>query len=366
MFNEWQQNQPVHMMCADKWHETADTVSIKLNVPSQPVSYAFKPGQFVSLGVEINGKTEYRAYSLSSVPDDDSLQLTIKRVDGGVVSNHILDNLNIGDRVSVLKPVGEFNCVDFPPKANIDEPPKVLLISAGCGITPVYSMAKYWLQHQHHSQQGVDIEFLHVAKDTAHTIYFDQLEKLHANHETFSLKLLLKNAGDTLHPQGRLSQAWLTTLVPDLHSRSVYLCGPVAFMADVRSYLEAEHVDMTHFHEESFIPSLHKPMPNHAPENVSEEAIRDLAGSGVRVHIPAFGQTVEAQLGATLADVLEDAGLPIIVACRSGICGSCKCKVTSGNTQSTSFETLSAEDIEQGYVLACSSVIQSNVDIHLG
>ncbi|PMN88411.1 hybrid-cluster NAD(P)-dependent oxidoreductase [Enterovibrio norvegicus] len=361
MFSAWQQNQPIQMVCKDKWHETPDTVSIKLNVPSQPTHYTFKPGQFVSLGIEIEGKTEYRAYSLSSVPGDDCLQLTIKRVDNGRVSNHIVDHLDIGGRVSVLKPAGEFNCEDCPPKTDDDNKPRVLLISAGCGITPVYSMAKFWLQTRH----DLDIVFLHVAKDTAHTIYLDQLETLNALHNNFSLKLLLKDAGDTLHPQGRLSPSWLKKLVPDLQFRSVYLCGPVSFMADVRSYLAAEGVDMTHFHEESFTPSIDNMKPHTMQEKPNEKSVVSSSETGVHVHIPAFGLTVETQRGETLADVLEGAGLPIIVACRSGICGSCKCKVSNGQVTSTSQETLTEEEIAQGYVLACSSTLSGDIDIDL-
>ncbi|MDD1793246.1 hybrid-cluster NAD(P)-dependent oxidoreductase [Enterovibrio sp. ZSDZ42] len=361
MFNAWQQHQAVQMTCMDKWQETPDTVSIKLTVPSQPTTYTFKPGQFVSLGAEINGKTQYRAYSLSSVPGEDHLQLTIKRVDNGLVSNHIVDHLNIGDTVSVLKPAGEFNCIDFPPKKNLGEKTKVLLVSAGCGITPVYSMATFWLQ----TQQDIEIDFLHVAKDKAQTIYLDQLETLNALHDNFSLKLLLKESGDAPHPQGRLNQAWLTQLVPDIHSRSVYLCGPASFMTDVRSYLVAEGVNLAHFHEESFSPSDENVIPRFAPENSGEHTDTAPAESGVQVHIPAFGQTVETQLGQTLADVLEDAGLPIIVACRSGVCGSCKCKVSAGHVASTSQETLTEEEIAQGYVLACSSTLSGDINIEL-
>ncbi|HAH03582.1 MAG TPA: hybrid-cluster NAD(P)-dependent oxidoreductase, partial [Vibrio sp.] len=77
------------------------------------------------------------------------------------------------------------------------------------------------------------------------------------------------------------------------------------------------------------------------------------SNSAVKVFVPAFGAEVEAEAGTPLADSLEKAGVPIIIACRSGICGSCKCKVTKGSVESSSQETLTPEQIEQGYVLAC-------------
>lgn len=134
MFFEWQGSQTVTLRCVDKYHETADAVSLKLADLSESLLFEFKAGQFINLGVEIDGKMEFRAYSLSSLSGDDCLQLTIKRVDGGKVSNYIIDKLLIGDTVQALPPTGDFNCIDHPPIA-INGRKKALLISAGCGIT---------------------------------------------------------------------------------------------------------------------------------------------------------------------------------------------------------------------------------------
>jgi NADH oxidoreductase Hcr len=79
-----------------------------------------------------------------------------------------------------------------------------------------------------------------------------------------------------------------------------------------------------------------------------------------------FAQTIDAKRGQVWADVLEGAGLPLIVACRSGLCGSCKCQVRHGSVISSSQETLSAQEIEQGFVLACSSQIESDLEVTLG
>lgn len=171
MFFEWQGSQPVTLRCVDKYHETADAVSLKLADLSESLLFEFKAGQFINLGIEIDGKMEFRAYSLSSLSGDDCLQLTIKRVDGGKVSNYIIDKLLIGDTVQALPPTGDFNCVDHPP-ITLEGKKKALLISAGCGITPVFAMTKQWLSND----QEVDIEFLHIARSQPETIYFDLLE----------------------------------------------------------------------------------------------------------------------------------------------------------------------------------------------
>lgn len=347
MFFEWQGNQPVTLRCMDKYFETHDTVSLILADLSESLLFEFKAGQFINLGVEVDNKMEYRAYSLSSLPGADHLQLTVKRVDGGKVSNFIIDKLLIGDTVQALPPAGEFNCIDHPPKVHQGQK-KALLVSAGCGITPVFAMTKHWLN----DEQDVDIEFLHIARSQQETIYFDLLETYNSVYPGFKLKLLLKNRGEALHPEGRLDAHWLQRLVPDFKDRTVYLCGPNQFMLDVQGYLSELGFDMGNFYQESFTPVASE------PSEVSSES--------ASIYVPGFAQTIKAQKGEVLADALENADLPLIVACRSGICGSCKCKVNKGDVSSTSHETLTPEEIEQGYVLACSSTIESDLEVQIG
>ncbi|KPA53191.1 oxidoreductase [Photobacterium leiognathi subsp. mandapamensis] len=343
----WLNNQAVKLTCCDKWHETEDTISIKLACTDENHLAKFKPGQFVNIGINLDGKMEYRAYSLSSTPFDTDLQLTIKRVEGGRVSNFLIDQFQIGDSVMVLPPAGEFNSVDHPPQHN-----KALCISAGCGITPVYSMATTWLNHNPHC----DVHFLHIARSPAHTIFFNELEQLNREHERFSLSLLLKDKQHTSYPQGRLDQTWLETLVPDLHERTVYLCGPTQFMEDVKGYLTHLDFDMSHFHAESFTPTADT---QHAQRDTEQPQT-------VTLTVPSFNTAVAIESGSNIADVLEAQGVPLIIACRSGICGSCKCKATPNSTRSTSQATLTADEIEQGYILACSSQIISDSEISLG
>lgn len=342
-------NSPLLLRCTSKWCETEDCVSLQLtSETSQP--FNFKPGQFVTIGIEIAGKVHYRAYSISSIPGETHLQLTVKRVPQGLVSNYIVDELTVGDSVQCLAPAGDFNSVDCAP---LGDTQKVLLISAGCGITPVYSMAKQWLAQK----SDIEIDFLHIAKSTQHTIYFEQLQQLAKANTNFQLKLLLKDAGESDFPQGRLNLDWLNSLVGDLNQRDVYLCGPNQFMLDVKQYLEQSGFDMQRFYQESFTPAESEPQQNES-EGVTQNSV-------VQIALPAFDKTLEAAAGSNLADVMEQAGLPVIIACRSGICGSCKCKVTSGNVDSSSQSPLTEDEIAQGYVLACSSTLNSDIAIEL-
>ncbi|MBY6198363.1 hybrid-cluster NAD(P)-dependent oxidoreductase [Vibrio hangzhouensis] len=336
----WSQSDSVELTCTSKWFETPDSVSFELSSSNEGTQFNFKPGQFSSLGFDINGSKAYRAYSISSVPGGRSLKFTVKRVAGGLVSNHIVENLEVGAKVDAQAPLGNFNNIDCTPKS------KVLMVSAGCGITPVMSMVDHWLQ----DKTPIDIEFLHLAKSKQDTIYYDRLIELDSKVTNFTLKMLLEDNTGTSFPQGLISLEWLEKLVPDFHNRTVYLCGPTGFMEVVKGALEHACFDMTQFHQESFTPA---------------EAVSELTGGVVKVAVPDFAVELEADEGSLLIDALEKGGVPVIAACRSGICGSCKCKVKVGQVDSTSFETLSDEDKANGFVLACSSTIKSDVEVSL-
>lgn len=339
----WSHSEPIDFQCRQVWQETPDSVSFELSAPQGVDSIQFKPGQFASLGFEIEGQCHYRAYSISSLPGQNSLCFTVKRVINGLVSNFIVDQLAQHDSVKVLAPQGQFNSVDC------EHGSKVVLISAGCGITPVMSMAKQWLQ-----LGKVDIEFIHVARNVENTIYFEQLQQLDQQNDQFKFKLLLKEDNSLGFPTGRLSQEWLLSLCPDIATRAVFTCGPNAFMQDVEQYAGALGVDMSMFYQESF------------GQKSETEATENSAVASHRLSVPSFAIDTQIDAGATLADTLEEAGLPIIVACRSGICGSCKCRVVSGEFERHSRETLTDDELALGYVLACSTSIHSDVDIELG
>lgn len=344
--------------------ETHDSMSFTFAAADETL-FDFKPGQFVTLAVKIDNKTHYRAYSISSVPQQKQLRLTIKRVPDGLVSNWLADNLNIGDSLSALNIAGQFNSSDCKHK------PKLLLISAGCGITPVMSIAKTLLTHD----SDTDIEFLHCARDKDNVIFHDEMKTLLAQYRNFNVQLLLENsegfasfsADDSAnkktgssalsHQTGMVSSDVIQQLYPDLKERTIFLCGPVGFMKAVENIAQESDFDMANFFQESFTPAAN----NEQQDLISSGA----ATTSVMLHVPDFSVEKEVTQGSSLLEVLENNGVPIIGACRAGVCGSCKCKVTKGSVKSTSTETLTAEEIAQGYVLACSSTVEEDLAVAL-
>ncbi|AVT46570.1 FAD-binding oxidoreductase [Shewanella baltica] len=351
------------LVCVERWNETVDVVSFRFQA-GEPMKFDYKPGQFMTFVLEINGEQVCRSYTLSSSPSRPySLMVTIKRVAGGLVSNYLIDHLQPGQRVRVLPPMGQFNVVDIPAQ-------KYLFLSAGCGITPMYSMSRYLTD----TQIDADIAFVHSARSDADIIFKSSLETMANRFNAFKLSYALESAAASLlfSPKisfdiGRLTAQMLQTLVPDVAERTVYLCGPEPYMQAVKALLAELNFDMSRLHHESFA-TAEKAARNQLMQAKSSKTDENpQAGAFI---LPTFNlaigdRSTRLTQGQSLLEGIESEGLPIIAACRSGVCGACKCQVLEGETVSTSVMTLSAAEIDAGFVLACSTTLTSDVTLKL-
>lgn len=351
------------LVCIERWNETVDVVSFRFQA-GEPMKFDYKPGQFMTFVLEINGEQVCRSYTLSSSPSRPySLMVTIKRVAGGLVSNYLIDHLQPGQRVRVLPPTGQFNLVDI-------HATKYLFLSAGCGITPMYSMSRYLTD----TQIDADIAFVHSARSDADIIFKSSLETMANRFNAFKLSYALESVAASLlfSPKisfdiGRLTAQMLQTLVPDVAERTVYLCGPEPYMQAVKALLAELHFDMNRLHHESFA-TAEKVARNQLMQAKSSET--DENPQAEAFTLPTFNlaigdRSTRLTQGQSLLEGIESEGLPIIAACRSGVCGACKCQVLAGETVSTSVMTLSAAEIDAGFVLACSTTLTSDVTLKL-
>ncbi|KZK66111.1 hybrid-cluster NAD(P)-dependent oxidoreductase [Shewanella baltica] len=358
-------NGPVlsELVCVERWNETVDVVSFRFQA-GEPMKFDYKPGQFMTFVLEINGEQVCRSYTLSSSPSRPySLMVTIKRVAGGLVSNYLIDHLQPGQRVRVLPPMGQFNLVDIPAQ-------KYLFLSAGCGITPMYSMSRYLTD----TQIDADIAFVHSARSDADIIFKSSLETMANRFNAFQLSYALESAAASplFYPKisfdiGRLTAQMLQTLVPDVAERAVYLCGPEPYMQAVKALLAELNFDMSRLHHESFA-TAEKAARNQLMQAKSSETDENPQAGAFTLPIfnLAIGdRSTRLMQGQSLLEGIESEGLPIIAACRSGVCGACKCQVLEGETVSTSVMTLSAAEIDAGFVLACSTTLTSDVTLKL-
>lgn len=336
------QSQFEPLICTKRIDETADATTFEFKKLDDGL-FDYKAGQFITFEVDVAGELEYRAYSLSSTPSKpQSVAVTIKRVAGGKVSNYLLDHLQAGIALPAMSPAGEFTI------ENNAVTPDIVLMSAGSGITPCMSMARWLLD----TEQKVNIHFIYSARSEADIIMASDLALLNEQHDNFRLSFILEATGSAEFIKGSLDVHNFTQLVPEVAGKTIFTCGPTPYMQVVESLAELRGFDLDFFHKESFVPEVEAP-PEQSDNGVSYQVVA-----------PQHGKSFTITANKTLLSALEEAGVPIIGACRSGVCGACKCKVT-GNVESTSQETLTAEQIKQGYVLSCSSKATSDLVIEL-
>lgn len=341
------------LVLKNKVEETHDSMSFYFQTPSHAY-FKFKPGQFVTIKAHIKGKTFARSYSISSLPESNILQLTVKRVHGGTVSNWLLDDLKIGEELWTYGIAGDFNAIDHASK------PKTLMLSSGCGIAPIISMTDFLINSSTGTHQ-YDIMFIYRAVDAHSVIFLDRIAELQEQHPHFKACILLKSTDEKeLIPtslqviKGTLTLENLKHICLDYQERSVYLCGTSSFMKNTKQLLEQSGFDMQHFYQESFTSAGTEPVRPICVEEV------------FTVKAPKFGfENTTVEQGASLLDTLVDGNVPIIAACHTGLCGACMCKVTKGKVESSSTGPLNQRQIDEGVVLACCSTIIEDVEIDL-
>jgi ferredoxin-NADP reductase len=333
--------------------ETADAVSLLLEDPTgAPIE--FEPGQFFTLLVDIGGRTYRRAYSASSsYRDAGQLRLTIKRVEGGRVSNHINDRLAAGDIVRVLGPSGSFVCTPEPDAAR-----HLVLIGGGSGITPLMAIALAVLADEPNSR----VSLLFGNRAVHDVIYLHDLESIAAEHDRFELRQILERPpADWTGGTGRLDRD--TTIaeldrLPDCDLPATYfVCGPEPMMAAVREALESRGVAAGDIREERFSsPHLRTDAP---PPGIG-------VVQPVDIQIAGATHEVSVQPGQTLLDAGLAAGLPMPFSCAMGGCGACKVKLTDGDVSMEEPTCLTPSEKEAGYVLACVSRPCSPAKLEVG
>ncbi|WP_296255011.1 MULTISPECIES: glycine-betaine demethylase subunit GbcB [unclassified Pseudomonas] len=323
----------------------------------QPILFFFKPGQFVTLELEIEGVPIMRSYTISSAPSVPySFSITIKRVPGGKVSNWLHDTLHEGQELAVHGPVGLFNAIDFPN-------PKILYLSGGVGITPVMSMARWYYD----TNANVDMVFVHSSRSPKDIIYHRELEQMASRINNFSLHIVCEKHGlgePWAGYRGYLNQKMLELMAPDFMEREVFCCGPTPYMNAVKRLLEANGFNMAQYHEESFgatPPEARADAVEHA-EQAADAPDLDVAELH-QVEFTDTGKSIRVAPGETVHAAAAKLGLMIPKACGMGICGTCKVMKLSGEVEMEHNGGITDDDVEEGYILSCCSVPKGDVRI---
>lgn len=322
-----------------------------------PLIFFFKPGQFVTLELEIDGLQVMRSYTLSSSPSVPySFSITVKRCPGGKVSNWLHDNLKENMELAVHGPVGNFNCIDNPTE-------KALLLSGGVGVTPIMSMARWWFDT--HGQ--VDMIFAHSARRPSDIIYHRELKYIDSRTPNFNLNIICENydIGESWSGYtGFLDEHKLRLIAPDFLERTVYCCGPTPYMNAVRHMLERNGYDMSNYHEESFGSPPAGALAD--AEMEAKKALECEAGNTdelLQIEFSRTGKHAQILPGESVHSAAVKIGLHIPKGCGMGICGTCKVLKTAGEVAMKHNGGITDDDVEAGYILSCCSIPQGNLTV---
>ena len=334
---------------ADIIEETPEVKTFRL-VGEQPLLFSYQPGQFITFMMEIDGREVQRSYSMSSSPSrPHTLDVTVKRIPGGLVSNWLCDTVRLGDRLKIRGPSGKFTCFQYPSD-------KLLLIAAGSGVTPVISMARWIVD----TAATVDVKLLASFRSPPDIIFRRELEWMSARHNGLQVALTVtsswRGSEGWTGLTGRINRQMIALLAPDFQDRHIFMCGPEAFMADVRAVLRELDYDLAKLHSESFgTGRVAQGITPATPE-------LDLGGPLHQVRFTQSGLSVTTGEHVTLLELAEAHGIEIDYSCRSGNCGECMVKCRGAVALDRGCE-ISADEQAKGWVYACSSRARSDLEI---
>lgn len=288
-----------------------------------------QPGQYLRVGVIVNGVHHWRAYSLTSEPSDDFISITPKLVPEGKVSPHLTSKLQPGTIVRLGGVEGDFVLPE-------PRPDRLLFISAGSGITPIMSMLRALEQ-----EGGMkDVVLAHSANHRDDVIFRDWIEEIDQRSDGFRVHLQLTDE------QGRMSPEDLEEICSDWRERETFLSGPADMLDAVEEFWEREG-DPERLHMERFQPKV----------GLGEE------GEGGEITFLASDTKTEAGGGTPILVAGEEAGLELSYGCREGICHTCVGTLCSGKVRDLRNGRVYGSDGET--IRVCISAPEGPVEIDL-
>ena len=335
----------------DKQRESDDVCSFYLAPHDGKPLPAFQPGQYLTFQVRLPNQSRplVRCYSLSERPGmPERYRVSIKRVAGGLVSNHFHDHLSVGDIVDVKAPAGQF-CLDLTRQTPI------VLIAGGIGITPLLSMLNAALAAGAHRE----IWFFFGVRESREHVFREHLAALAQQHPGLRLHVCYSQPSDadraatsaSFQHGERVSVELLQRVLPSSQFE-FYLCGPPAMMSGLSEGLKMWGVPENKIFFEAF-----------GPATVRKPELQHTGGTpvGVKVEFTRSGKKLpwDADAG-NLLDFARRHGVTIDSGCRAGNCGTCLVAIRSGEV---AYLHEPGVTVEQGSCLACISVPKTALTI---
>ncbi|MCV7178548.1 ferredoxin reductase [Mycolicibacterium sphagni] len=283
--------------------ETEDSATLVIK-PGWGFTFDYQPGQYIGIGLLVDGRWRWRSYSLTSSPHSDgagrsrTITITVKAMPEGFLSTHLVGGVTPGTIVRLAAPQGNFVLPDPAPAS-------VLFLTGGSGITPVMSMLRTLTRR---GQIG-DIVHIHSAPTESDVMFADELAQLARDHDSYRLTVR------TTRSQGRLDLRQLDEVVPDWRQRQTWACGPEGMLTETEKVWQEAGLG-EQLHLERFAASRAAPH-----------------GQGGTVTFGRSGKTVAADAATSVMEAGEQAGVQMPFGCRMGICQSCVVPLVEGHVR---------------------------------
>lgn len=336
--NGWHSKE--ELVIVDIINETHDIKTFRFKRKNGKGFMTFLGGQFLSFQIKDDNKL-LRSYSISgSCENRSTLQVSIKKLNDGVGSGWF-HSLEVGDSVFAFPPGGLFS------DDTLDSDKKRIFVGGGIGITPLLSMIKTNIDRSNR----IPLSLFYGMNSVKDMAFHKELQLLEDTYDNFSYFPILSNkdeswSGDT----GFISYDYITSKLSIDKNDNFYFCGPPV-MTDSITYglIKNGHV-LEHIHSEKFASPV-----AFNPDNIS----------AVDAEIIVDGKTLAYSGKDSLLEFLEASDIDIDFACRSGVCGACKCKVIEGDVDAFTDSGLTPKERSDGYVLTCVARPKTNIKIEI-
>ena len=318
---------------------TTSSVMITFEVPELLKKvFHFEAGEYLTLQQTIGGEKVRRAYSICSGVNEGELSVAVKRVPNGVFSTYATTQLKAGDVLEVMPPKGSF-VFFYDIFGNRD----IMLFSAGSGVTPMMSIAKTAL-----SKTNIKVVFVYGNKSKEEALFFDEIEALRIQYpERFLVHYVFSQQPWGDHYTGRINDRIVNEIFAkykDLNWGRYYACGPTELVKNLREILLLRGIDKDRIFTELFEAS---------PAEIDYSTLQ----GNVAITLELNGQThsFESARNQTLLSSALLRGYDAPYSCLNGVCSSCIGRVEEGEAKMAKNETLSEEEVSQGYILTCQA-----------
>ena len=329
--------------------QTKDSISVELNIPKKyEKEFQFAAGQYISIKHQLNEKTVIRDYSLASSPSQDVFRIGIKKTTSEEgFSHYAVSQAKEGDIWFVSAPGGKF-VLDYKP----NERRVICCFAAGSGITPIISHCKQLL----HEEPHVEVYLFYGNKTKDDIIFKNELEELDKTNSRFHLHhfFTVEKTNDSLF-FGRFDrekvQLIFNQLVDIDELDKALICGPEAMTSEILSTLIELGIPKQDIHFELFTTTKNSSFKKKSNRQPNKNPVHVC----VRLDSKEHEFTMDDRGSSSLLDAILGQGIDAPYSCKGGVCSTCQCKIEYGKVEMDNNLTLTEEDIEEGWILACQS-----------